>query len=88
MYERFHQTVVNFLCIVVLHMNPPDNVDSTNQLLDDLIVVTRVHATRYTVNPTMQNSPKTVVLNRAMLMGVLLLVIAVLLTVHDRQNTC
>ena len=74
-----HQTIGDILQ-VVLHTNPPQNMDDANQVMDN-VLATAVHATECAVNAPIQTTPGTLVYGRDMIMDVLL--IANLSTIQD-----
>ena len=80
--ERMHQTIGNTLRTVVF-TNPPNNAEEANQLIDNALA-TAMHATRCSVNATLQNSPGSIVFNRDMFIDVPL--IADLVTIQNRRQ--
>ena len=77
-----HQTIGNTLRTVVF-TNPPTNAEEANQLIDNALA-TAMHATRCSVNATLQNSPGAIVFNRDMFIDVPL--IADLETIRNRRQ--
>ena len=69
--ERIHQTVGDILR-VILHTNPPQNIDNTNAVMDKALA-TAMHATRCAVSAPIGTSPGALVYSRDMIMDVLLI---------------
>ena len=69
--ERMHQTIGNILQ-VVLHTNPPQNMDNANQVMDNALAIA-MHATRYAVSAPVWTSPGALVYGRDKIMDVLLI---------------
>ena len=66
--ERMHQTIRDILR-VVLHTNPPQNMDDANQVMDNALA-TAMHATRCAVSTPIGTSPGALVYGRDMIMDV------------------
>ena len=66
--ERMHQTVGDVLR-VILHTNPPQNIDDANQVMDNALA-TAMHATRCAVSAPIGTSPGALVYGRDMIMDV------------------
>ena len=69
--KRMHQTIGDILR-VVLHTNPPQNMDDANQVIDN-VLATVMHATRCAVMTPIWTSPGTLVCRRNMIMDILLI---------------
>ena len=67
----------------VVFTNPPTNAEEANQLIDNTLA-TAMHATRCSVNATLQNSPGAIVFNRYIFINVPL--IADLETIRNRRH--
>ena len=77
-----HQTVGDVLR-VVLHTNPPQNIDDANQVMDNALA-TAMHATRCAVSAPIGTSPGALVYGRDMIMDVPL--IANLAAIRDGRQ--
>ena len=66
-----HQTIGDILR-VVLHTNPPQNMDDANQVMDNTLA-TSMHATRCVVSAPSWTTPGALVYGRDMIMDVLLI---------------
>ena len=52
---------------VILHTNPPQNIDDANQVMDN-VLATAMHATRCAVSSPFSTTPGTLVYGRDMIM--------------------
>jgi transposase InsO family protein len=66
--ERMHQTVGNILR-TLLHENPPKNVSSAKDLIDEALSMA-MHAMRASVHTTLGGSPGSLVFNRDMFLNI------------------
>ena len=66
--ERMHQTFRDILRMV-LHTNPPTNIDDANQVMDNGLA-TAMHATRCAMSTPIQTTPGALVYGRYMIMDV------------------
>ena len=82
--KRMHQTIRDILR-VVLHTNPPRNMDATNQIMDNALA-TCMHATRCAVSFLIRTTPAALVYGRDMIMDVPLNLIANLALIRDGQQ--
>ena len=80
--ERMHQTIGDILR-VVLHTNPPRNMDDANQVMDNALA-TCMHATRCAVSAPIKTTPGAMVYGRDMIMDVPL--IANLAVIRDGRQ--
>lgn len=69
--KRIHQTI-GYLLWVVLHNNPPMNMDDANQVIDN-VLTTCMHTTRCCVSSLIRISPGALVYGRNMIMDVQLI---------------
>ena len=69
--ERMHQTIGDILR-VVLHTNPPQNINDANQVIDNALA-TCMHAMRCSVSAQIGTTPGAMVFGRDMIMDVPLL---------------
>ena len=66
--ECTHQTIGDILQ-VILHTNPPTNMDGANQVMDNTLA-TVIHASRCTVSTPIQITPGALVYGKDMIMNV------------------
>ena len=79
-----HQTIGDILW-VILHTNPPMNMDDANQVIDNTLATCIMHATILcAISSLIRTTPGALVYGRDVIMDVLL--IANLLAIHDGQQ--
>ena len=80
--ERLHKTMADILC-VMMHVSPPNNKEETTNMIDNALS-TVVHASRCSVNHTMNTSPGAILFNRDMMTNIPL--ISNLLAIGNRRQ--